>query len=296
MSMNQIFAEYYNTLGNDEGTKTASATQEDLTKQAQYELFAKVASANGINLSQLSDAQCDELFERTMGPEKTAGEMGKREMAEREHAEKRAAAVMFEQADSFGRQAAHAYVDELKKVAAAVEEQQYKEATVGETARAVGGHIAGAARSAGGHAADAARSAGGHAADAARSAGGWAKEHPKTTAGVAAGTVAAAAGAEALRRHRNKSKEEAAPSEEKTSAIDELAAYRALAIVDEYNKTAGVQPFDLNVADERIAAVVFTLGLGDSTKIASAANVDTAIEIRALEALEAAGYPVQWPA
>ena len=285
MSMNQIFAEYYNTLGNDEGTKTASATQEDLTKQAQYELFAKVASANGINLSQLSDAQCDELFERTMGPEKTAGEMGKREMAEREHAEKRAAAVMFEQADSFGRQAAHAYVDELKKVAAAVEEQQYKEATVGETARAVGGHIAGAARS-----------AGGHAADAARSAGGWAKEHPKTTAGVAAGTVAAAAGAEALRRHRNKSKEEAAPSEEKTSAIDELAAYRALAIVDEYNKTAGVQPFDLNVADERIAAVVFTLGLGDSTKIASAANVDTAIEIRALEALEAAGYPVQWPA
>lgn len=286
MSMHRIFAEYYNTLGNADSTdKTASAapTQEDLVKQAQYELFAKAASANNIDLSKLSDAQCDELFERTMAVEKTAGEMPpqfmanmkgkkdgdkdgdkdeeskKKEMAEKEHAEKKAAAVMFQQADSFGRQAAHAYVDELKKVAAAVE-QQAKEAAPalpakGETYKRVGERLRDAVSAHGGHAAAA---AGGAAAGGA--------------AGYAAG----------------KSK--------KASAIDELAANRALAIVDEFNKQAGANGFDLTEASERIAAVVFTLGLADSTKIAAAADVNAAIEIRALEALEAAGYPVQWPA
>jgi hypothetical protein len=287
MSMNEIFAQYYNTLGNGEATdKTAAAapapTQEDLTKQAQYELFAKVAHANGIDLSKLTDAQCDELFERTMAPEKTAGEMPpqfmanakgkkdgdkdeddeskKKEMAEKEHAEKKAAAVMFQQADAFGRQAAHAYVDELKKVAAAVEAQQAKEAAPalpakGETYKRVGERLRDAVSAHGGHAAAA---AGGAAAGGA--------------AGYAAG--------------KNK----------KASALDELAANRALAIVDEFNKQAGANGFNLEEASERIAAVVFTLGLADSTKIAAAADVNAAIEIRALEALEAAGYPVQWPA
>lgn len=47
---------------------------------------------------------------------------------------------------------------------------------------------------------------------------------------------------------------------------------------------------------ERIGSV-FTLGLFDeeNTKIASASDVDGAIEIRSLELLEAAGYEVNWP-
>jgi len=275
MSMNQIFAEYYNTLGNDK-TASAEPTQEDLVKQAQYELFAKVAFANNIDLSKLSDAQCDELFERTMNSEKTAGEMPpqfakakkdgdededdeskKKEMAEKEHAEKKAAAAMFQQADSFGRQAAHAYVDELKKVAAAVEQQ--KEAAPALPPK--GGM----------------KGVGDRIREAVSAHGG------KAVSGVGG----AAAGYVAGRMHKDK--------EKGASAIDELAANRALAIVDEFNKQAGAGAFNLEEASERIAAVVFTLGLADSTKIASAANVDTAIEIRALEALEAAGYPVQWP-
>jgi hypothetical protein len=34
--------------------------------------------------------------------------------------------------------------------------------------------------------------------------------------------------------------------------------------------------------------------LGDSVKVASAPNVETAAYIRGLELLEAAGYPVTW--
>lgn len=71
------------------------------------------------------------------------------------------------------------------------------------------------------------------------------------------------------------------------SALDELAAGRAV------EKAAEAQ-FDPNEAGARINAVL-TLGVQESTKIAHVQDLPTAIEVRSLELLEAAGYPVEWP-
>ncbi len=254
-TMNQFLAQFYGTVGASQ-EKTASAqtqeapapagpSQEDLVKQAQYELFVKTASANGIDLSKLTDAQVDELFERT----KTAGAMPpqfmqhakgkeddcgdddkkKRDAAEKEHQEKKADMERFQQADFFGRQAAHAYVDELKKIASAAQTEQEKKAT------------------------------------------------------AAPATTPAAVGTDKVASRLTK----------QASATDQLAAKHAIALIGEFNKTASA-PFDLKEAEARVNAVVFTLGLPESVKVAAAADLDTAIFTRALEALEVAGYPVQW--
>jgi hypothetical protein len=75
--------------------------------------------------------------------------------------------------------------------------------------------------------------------------------------------------------------------DKKASAIDQLAVRRAGEIV----KSAGLDP---EVATKKIAAA-FTLNLIEgSTKVAAAADLATAVEVRALELLERVGYPVQW--
>jgi hypothetical protein len=91
---------------------------------------------------------------------------------------------------------------------------------------------------------------------------------------------------------------------EVASAVDKLAMHRAFAIVQghnaqvaEHNKTAAA---DKQVAfiDEKDAATkiaqVHTKGLGESIKVASAPDHKVAVEVRALETLEAAGFPVDW--
>lgn len=74
----------------------------------------------------------------------------------------------------------------------------------------------------------------------------------------------------------------------KASAIDQLSAYKAV------EKAASIG-YSSEEAADRISAVL-TLGLAnnDGVKVASAPNVETATEIRSLELLEAAGYPVTW--
>lgn len=251
MSMNETLAQFYGTNGAG-SVKTASA--EDHEKAAQYELFTKMAEANKIDLGKMSDAQVAELYDRTFS--KTAGEMppqfaanikgkgdkdgeGKgdgdkddvEEKAKKEHEEKKATAEKLAEADFVGRAMAHAYVDELKKIA----EAQAKTA----------------------------------AAAPAPVEGEWKVELPKVA-----------------------------------SAIDTLAMPRAFAIVQEYNagatehnKTAAADK-KVSLIDEKEAATkiaaVHAKGLGDSVKVASAADHKAAVHVRALETLEAAGYPVQW--
>ena len=72
----------------------------------------------------------------------------------------------------------------------------------------------------------------------------------------------------------------------KASALDEVAAEMAVVKAAE----AG---WDLNEASERIAAVLI-LGAPEETKVASANTFETAVDIRSLELLEAAGYNVTW--
>jgi hypothetical protein len=71
-----------------------------------------------------------------------------------------------------------------------------------------------------------------------------------------------------------------------TTSLDELAAEHAVELL----KGAGM---DAELARSRVGAV-YTLGLGESTKIASAESFERAIVLRALEFCEAAGAPVDW--
>lgn len=69
-------------------------------------------------------------------------------------------------------------------------------------------------------------------------------------------------------------------------AIDQLAAEMAC----EKAASAG---YDADEAAQRVIAVL-TLGAPDSVKVASAATLEAAVDVRALELLELAGYPVQY--
>jgi hypothetical protein len=85
-------------------------------------------------------------------------------------------------------------------------------------------------------------------------------------------------GGAAYGAHRAMKKEE--------SALDTLASELA------FNKAAEAG-WDSDEAAERIIAVV-TLSGGESQKVAMANDLDQAVEIRSLELLEQAGYPVTW--
>lgn len=69
-------------------------------------------------------------------------------------------------------------------------------------------------------------------------------------------------------------------------AIDQLAAEMAC----EKAASAG---YDADEAAQRVIAVL-TLGAPDSMKVASAATLEAAVDVRALELLELAGYPVKY--
>jgi hypothetical protein len=71
-----------------------------------------------------------------------------------------------------------------------------------------------------------------------------------------------------------------------TPSLDEQSALHAVEIL----KQAG---YDANVAMSRINAI-HTLGLPESSKIASASTADDAVVVRSLEYCEAAGFPVDW--
>ena len=134
MSMDQFLAEHYGTAAT---TKTASA--EDLEKQASVELFCKLAGEQNIDLKSMTEPQVQELYDSwvkkanataaapgtpaatTKTAEEEKAEKGKetREKAEKEHEEKKAAAEKLAEADFLGRTMAHAYVNELKKIAEA---------------------------------------------------------------------------------------------------------------------------------------------------------------------------------
>lgn len=69
-------------------------------------------------------------------------------------------------------------------------------------------------------------------------------------------------------------------------AIDQLAAEMAC----EKAASAG---YDADEAAQRVIAVL-TLGAPDSMKVASAETLEAAVDVRALELLELAGYPVRY--
>lgn len=296
---------------------TPNRQQEELEKNAEAELFVKIAASQGIDLNTLNDEEVSALYAYTFnkeaefpppedkkeeGKDKGEGkddedEEKKKESAAREHETKLAYAREMEMADKLGRHMAHCYIDELNKVGSALIAQQggaqqtpeqpateTKEAAMPEhlakalgKVKSVAGKASDAARSgafsAGLKAHDAGRFLKNKAEHAASAVGKAVKEHPGRTA---AGAAAAGAGAGFAAGRAGKKKE--------SSAIDQLAIEAAVKMAHE----AGL---DVDEASDKVAGV-FLLGLDESTKVA--ATLEQQIEIRALEYLEAAGYPVTW--
>jgi hypothetical protein len=85
-------------------------------------------------------------------------------------------------------------------------------------------------------------------------------------------------------------KEEKDEKEEKKASVSELDMKSAELAVQ---KLAASNHWDVNEGVERLNAVL-TLGVKDSVKVASAPNFEAALDVRSLELLELAGYPIKW--
>jgi hypothetical protein len=326
--MDQFLAEYYGTGGG-----VAEATDDDMSKQAQVELFAKMAAAEGIDLEQLTDEQVETLYNSTFSKEASgdgdADDKGdedeKKEKAKEEHEEKKAQQEKLGEADFLGRVMAHAYVQELNKIASATEESD-KEAGVADWAKGVAGAVKSHAQGLAAHATGKGTHVG--LARATHDAKKGVRRAGQLLSGSRAKRLEA--GAEKLERTAKKSRgfdkiedtaaalkrrgmtnEEkskvlkarlgaggataalaagggyAATREKKASAIDELAAIEAV------TKAAEAGWDDAQAAE--LVGDLLDAGVSDEgSKVAMAADVDGAIDIRASELLEMAGYPVSW--
>jgi hypothetical protein len=310
MAMDAFLAEYYGT------NKTASAPQEDLEKQASVELFLKLASESNIDLKSMPDTKVQELYDSWVSKTAAAAaaaapaapaapaaeddeedeEKKKHEEAKKEHEEKKAAAEKVAEADFLGRVMAHSYVQEMRKIAAAAAEATPAADEAAKEAFAV---------TQAGHKFDAeqARAKQEQHGKNVESIKSYAKEHPFARHLMRKTEPLAVVGHTLQERHaahvadkHEKGKNSYNPfggmltkteREKASSAIDELAFERA-------QKIAADGGFDAEEAANKIAAA-FTLNLvEESTKVASAPDVGTAVEVRALELLERVGYPVQW--
>lgn len=272
-------------------TAAAGATPTE-AEIADAQMFCKVAADQGIDLGALPDEHVQflwEEFHKVAEDEKKEDESSeedakedekeeeKKEAAAREHAVKVAQAAEEARADHLGRVMAHSYLDELQKVAAAREAEangETKEAGMPPQLAAALGKVRGAASSAASKGKEMAGAAAAKGKELGGKALGAAKSNPgKTLGGAAAAGAAAGFGAgRASKKHAS------------VSHTDELAMRHAVKIAAE----AGLDPEEVEL---KVAAVA-VLGLGESDKLAS--DLDSQIHIRALEYIEAAGYPVTW--
>jgi hypothetical protein len=266
------------------GTPGGEEYAEDFEKTAEADLFVKLAAENGIDLNQLDDEQISELWDYTFAKE---AQEKKDEDDEDEEEEKKSAAELefleqqefqekVAEMDYLGRLMAHAYVQELGNIGDSMEKEAGK-------AKELAGKAWGAVKGAPGKAWGGAKK-GGKAIDVrAQRLGEWmtrgkaTKPWQKRLAGYGApGAAAAAAGGGGYAAMRKKS-----------SAIDELAMDRAV-------EKAAESGWDPEEAAHLVGALGTLGGIEESEKLAFADNTDEAIEIRASEYLEAAGYPVEW--
>ncbi len=310
--MNEWLAQYFGT----------APVAEESEKQASAELFVKLAMENGIDLNAMSDAEVQELYESTMG-KMAEDDKGKEEdekkkkveEAAKEHEEKKESQAKFAEAVFMGQTMAHAFTAELDAI------EQQKEAAsakgVGEAFREGGASLRSGVKRMGELLSGSRKrqfdKAMKHHIETAQKAKSWGgrmeSEKAKELAGKlqrrhteAAGefarakqteankVLAARLGAGGLAAGGAAAGTAAAMSgrDKKSSALDELAAEEAVEKV----ASAG---WNVDEAVDRISAIL-TLGVDDeNSKVAYAQDLSDAIEVRALELAEAAGYPVNWP-
>lgn len=115
--MNEYLASYF-------GTNAQAPSEDEIQKQAQAELFLKLAEEEGIDIDQLSDDQVEELYASTFGDEGESVEDDTADQAVAEWYQQKEAADKFAEAEFMGRTMAHAYVDELNKIAGGEEDER----------------------------------------------------------------------------------------------------------------------------------------------------------------------------
>lgn len=239
------------------GGQAKTAGAEDQEKLAQVELFSKLAAEEGIDLDKLSDEQVAHLWHETFA-DKTASA----EPAPAVDTEKKAQAEF----------------EEKRAAAVKVAEAEYLGRVMAHAMVQELGKI-GEAQS---------KTAGANGAPTL-------KDRLLKVAGELPPWLNKGKGGDKDGDDKGKDdkggppekKDDKKDEKKEASAIDAQAAKVAVDLV----KKAG--NFDVAVAQSKIAAVL-TLGAKESTKIASAPNFEAGLEIRALELLEQAGYPVNW--
>ena len=322
--MNSHLAHMYNTLGAGE------AAAEEQTKVASLDLFAKAAAAEQIQLSELSPEDQNNLYsqfcEKLAQEGEEGGEEGgekkspfppKKKEEEEEKDEEKESAARAEfvaqqewqqktaEADYLGRQMAHSFWNEsgeIQKAAmekearggssqpGAAEAARFEKKVKGEqAAKAAEGRAAKAEKSLKG--AGQGRSGGkqvggaeGKVREGLRGVTSKVQQLGRTKGGKAAligGGASLAAGA-GYGLHRALKKKEA-------SAFDEQAAFQAMKIAQ------SAELGDLEEIETKVASLLNLNLLADETeKVAMTSDYDTALNVRGLEFLEAAGQEVDW--
>ena len=311
--MNEYLAQFYGT-GKTASVAAPEPSDADLEKQASVDLFMKIASEQQIPLDTMSDEDVQHLYgefvkaagENPFAKKDEDGEKDEDEEKKKDEEKKAAAQAEFEsrkeasakvaEADYLGRVIAHSFVQEVGNITKEAGGAD-AEAVLRASALARNSHArraVGQIRQAVGKAVDTVKEHGGKAHEAAGkhlenvghrmtgAHGGLGKVSPETAkrlGGAAYGTGAAAAAGGAAAVHHSR--------KEAAAAFDDLAGDQAVAFAVE-------QGWDGEQATRKTAAVLELSLLGDSEKVASAADYETGVGIRALELLEAAGYPVTW--
>lgn len=312
--MNEYLANLYGTNG--------AAPSEEQVKQANMELFAKLAAEQNIDLSQMTGEQIEELYEYTFKGASEGGspfppkkdeekkddeddddEEEDKEAAARAHFQKQAELQeKVAEADFMGRVMAHSFTQELNAIKEASENGELDKEAMGATGiGAVVNRAGKAVRSGAKKARDVAGDLGSSEArrlkaklgpggqgvhpavrglaedalDTARSEGAR-----RVARGAMAGTAAAGGAGYAAKKKMDKKAE--------AQAFEEVSARYAIDMA----KHAG---YDEEEAFNRVNAV-YVLGLDDeNTKVAHAnGDYNKGVHLRALEYLEAGGYPVDW--
>lgn len=298
--MNHTLAAMYNTNG------YTTAAQRQQIKVAHLENFAKVAAMSGFDLSNMSPQDVNALYaeyrqkvaeEGGESPEEEAREEGEEEREEeeeeREEEERKEAQAAFLRAREFQEKVAEA--DHLGRVMA---HAMWNETAAIKTAGPVGDKLRGAAAQVGGYA----RGAYKDARDAVKNKlrrpepMKLLKEPGMSTAkkvglGVAGAAALGGAGYAGYKHFKNKNKDSEGSSEENKEAsarsFDMQAARQAV-------KLAHAAGWDADEAATRLEALM-TLGAPAAEKVAHAlGSFEEARDVRALELLEAGGYPVDW--
>jgi hypothetical protein len=272
--MDRSLAEFYNTQENL-GVLGGGYTGEDLQKQAAAEFLVKLAAEEGVDLNSLSDVEVGQLLAEV------EGNMGKTASAPAPTAETEMQEKLAE-SDYLGRAMAHAYVDELASI-----EKQAKEDMIGpqiSSARLGYRRATEAVKKLPGQV--------GEATGVSKIRGGLSKVL-KAGHGVIGGPDVESHARGLAREVGKKELTEGLKRFGKRVAAPAAGLALAGGVAHHYLK----KDKEKKSADEQFEAAALERAqemLAEAGYEKQAEDVGTQVEIRALQMLEEAGYPVQW--